>query len=194
MAATVELMPMVGFQVNGSKDLVGPRNDRMDLKNVALRGVSIGYMNKDNGELEFSWTRANSSAQIQRSGGFPSDQFDVKIDQFHLNALYMFSDDAVQPFILIGAGATHLAPVTDRSPTTLFSMALGGGVKWLWNDYIGLRLDGRWTPALSPQGTHFFCDNTGDTGCYSTQANSYASHVVPALQSFEFTSGLLLRY
>src|SRR5207249_5891651 len=128
-AATLEMMPMVGFQFNGSKDLAGPRNDRLDLKNVPLRGISLGYLNKENGELEFAWTRANGSAEIQRSGGSPPDRFDVRIEQFHLNGLYMFDTNAIQPFILLGAGATRFTPVGDRSTKTLFSLALGGGMK-----------------------------------------------------------------
>ncbi len=193
-AATVEVMPMVGFQINGSKDLAGPRNDRLDFKNVALRGLSIGYLNKEDGELELSWTRAYSSAEIQRSGGAPPDRFDVRIEQFHLNGLYMLDPPPLQPFVLLGIGATRFTPTGELSTTTRVSVAIGGGVKWLWNDHIGLRLDGRWTPAVVFPGSHFFCDETGAGGCYSIQANSYVSHVSPLLQSFEFTSGLLLRY
>jgi opacity protein-like surface antigen len=191
-AATFELMPMVGFQINGSKDLAGPRNDRLDFKNVALRGLSLGYMNTDNGELEFSWTRAYSSAEIQRSGGAAPDRFDVRIEQLHLNGLYMFQPAPLQPFLLVGVGATRFTPTGNLSTTTRFSFALGGGVKWLWNDHIGLRFDGRWTPVLAYPGTHFFCDEAGGA-CYSTEANSYVGHT-PLLESFEFTSGLLLRY
>lgn len=206
-AATFELMPMVGFQIDGSKDLAGPRNNQMDFKNAALRGLSLGYLNHENGELELSWTRADSSAEIQRSGGAPPDRFDVRIEQFHLNGLYMVDptdDDSqppgvsrpgpLQPFVLFGAGATRFTPAGDLSATTRFSLALGGGVKWLWNDHIGLRFDARWTPAVVFPGTHFFCDETGTGSCYSTQANSYGSRVYPLLESFEFTSGLLLRY
>jgi len=194
-AATVELMPMVGFEFTGSKDLAGPTSDRLDFKNSDLRGFSIGYLNTENGELEFSWTRAYSSAEIEPSGGLAPDRFDVRIEQLHLNGLYMFDTGAVQPFFLIGAGATRFTPtMDDLDATTRFSFALGGGVKWLWNDHIGLRLDGRWTPAVVYPGTHFFCDATGSESCYSTEANSYISRAYPLLDGFEFTGGLLLRY
>lgn len=193
-AANVEVMPMVGFQVNGSKDLAGPSNDRLDLKNADLRGLSIGYLNNENGELEVSWTRAYSSAEIQQSGGAPPDRFDVRIEQFHLNGLYMIDPAPLQPFVLFGLGATRYTPSGDLSTTTRFSFALGGGVKWLWNDNIGLRFDGRWTPAVVFPGSHFFCDETGGEGCYTTQPSSYVSRVFPLLESFEFTSGLMLRY
>jgi hypothetical protein len=188
---------MVGYQFNGSKDLAGPRNDRLDLKNAALRGISIGYLGKEdteNGQLELSWTRANSSSEVLLSEGAPSDRFDVRIDRFHLNGLYMLEPAPVQPFFLFGLGATRFNPTGARSTTTLFSFALGGGVKWLWNDYLGLRFDGRWTPALAPRGTHFFCDETANDTCYSTESNSYFSRAYPLLNAFEFTTGLLLRY
>src|SRR5258708_28266495 len=157
-AATVEVMPMVGFQINGSKDLAGPRNDRLDFKNVALRGLSIGYLNKEDGELELSWTRAYSSAEIQRSGGAPPDRFDVRIEQFHLNGLYMLDPPPLQPFVLLGIGATRFTPTGELSTTTRVSVAIGGGVKWLLDDHIGLRLDGTWTPGVVFPGSQFFCD------------------------------------
>jgi len=190
--ATLELVPMVGFQFNGSKDLSGPRNNRMDLRNVALRGASLGYLNDENGELELSWTRAYSAAQIQRSGGAPPDRFDVRVEQFHVNGLYMFGSAPFQPFMLIGAGATRYVPTNNLATTMKFSFALGSGFKWLWTDHIGLRLDARWTPALALQGSHFFCDPQG--ACYTTEQNSYLSRVGPFLNSVEFTAGLLLRY
>ncbi len=192
--ATVELAPIVGFTFNGSKDLAGPRNDRLDFKNVALRGLSLGYINKENGELELSYSRAYSAAEVQLSGGSPPDRFDVRVEQLHLNGLYMFDTGSWQPFFLVGLGATRFIPAANLTTTTLFSASIGGGVKWLWTDNIGLRLDGRWTPALALPGTHFFCDEAGSQGCYSMEANSYASRLYPLLSSFEFTSGLILRY
>ena len=141
-AATVEVMPMVGFQFNGSEDLAGPRNNRLDFKSVPLRGLSIGYLNDENGELELSWTRAFSAAQVQLAGGLPPDQFDVRIDRIHLNGLYMLNDGPLQPFGLIGAPARRTTrPSTNLESTTKFSFALGGGLKWLWTDNIGLRFD-----------------------------------------------------
>ena len=192
--ATLELVPMVGYQFNGSKDLAGPRNDRLNFKNVALRGFSVGILNKEDAELEFSWTRAYSAAAIQRSGGALPDRFDIRIDRLHLNALFMLTQSSIQPFLLLGMGGTRYTPANELSSTTRFSLALGGGVKWLWNDHIGLRVDARWTPSLVPAGTHFFCDPTGTQGCYSTEANSYVSRVYPFLNNVEFTSGLLIRY
>jgi hypothetical protein len=191
-AATVELMPLVGWEIHGSRDLAGPRNDRMDLKNVALRGLTGAYL-MDAGQIELSWTRAYSAAQIQQSEGRPADQFDVRVDQFLFDGLYLFEQQGpLQPFFLLGFGATHYSPSNTRSASLKPSAALGTGVKWLWNDYIGLRFDARWTPTLAPNGSHFFCDQNGQD-CYSVE-NNYSFSQNLFLNNLQFTSGLLLRY
>ena len=193
-AATVEVMPMVGYQVTGAKDLAGPRNDRLDFKNRPLYGLSLGYLTDDNGEVELAWTHSNSAAEVQRSGGAPADHFDVGIDQAHFNFIHMTDTGDVQPFVLVGLGATHFTPTGPGSSDTFFSFSIGGGMKWLWTDHIGMRFDARWTPAVVPRGSHFFCGQTGTDACYATQPNSYFSHLYPFLNDIELTSGLILQY
>jgi opacity protein-like surface antigen len=192
--ATWELMPLVGYQVNTSKDLAGPRNDRLDFKSRPLIGLSLGYLTQDDGQIELAWTHANSAAEVQRAGGAPADRFDVGIDQVHFNFMYMTQPEPVQPFVLIGLGATHFTPAGSGSSNTFFSFAVGGGVKWLWTDHIGMRFDARWTPAVVTRGSHFFCGEDGTSACYSTETNTYFGKIYPFLNSFEFTSGLLFRY
>jgi hypothetical protein len=191
--ATLELMPTVGYSFNGEKDLAGPQNDRLVFKNSPLTGLSLGYV-QDGGELELSWLHSNSAAEVDHAGGVPSDHIDLKTDQLHLNGIFMTGTGDIQPFGLFGVGATRYAPSGDRTSETHFSFALGGGVKWLWNDYLGLRFDALWAPALVLPGSHFFCDEKGNEGCYSTEANSFLGRTFPLLSSFEFTTGLMLRY
>jgi len=89
-------------------------------------------------------------------------------------------------------GAVRFKPSGDRTTALRFTLAVGGGIKWLWNDFIGLRLDGRWTPSLALKGSHYFCDPSGD--CASVDPNNEISRLYPFLNSFEFTSGIILRY
>ncbi len=168
------------------------------LKTWLSADCSLGYLNNPGKRR----ARTFLDARLHRRGRGLSarvaprpDQFDVQIDQFHMNGLYMFEPAPFQPFVLLGVGATRFTPTGDLSTTTRFSIGLGGGVKWLWNDRHRPALgSGRWTPALcATPGTHFFC-NEKDGSCYSTEANSYLGRY-PLLSSFEFTTGLKpLRY
>jgi opacity protein-like surface antigen len=193
-AATIEIMPLVGYRLNGSRELAGPTNNRLDLMDKPIVGGSVGYLTKDQGEIELAWTHSNTQAEVERAGGLPTDRFDVKVDQFHINFMAMTDPEPWQPFVLVGLGATRFSPSVNRSSTTRFSFALGGGAKWILNDYVGLRFDARWTPVLAQRGTHFFCDDSGTGECYSTENNSYVSKTLPFLNNFEFTTGLLFRY
>ena len=136
--------------------------------------------------------RSRTAAHINKSEGGPSNQFDVDIDQIYVNGMYMLSSDELQPYVLLGLGAAHYAASEDHSDNTRFSLALGGGAKWLWNDHIGLRFEGLLTPALALSGSDFFCDSSG--ACATAESNSYASHMYPFLISAQFTAGLMLRY
>jgi hypothetical protein len=193
-AATIEVMPLIGYRLNGAKALAGPRENRLDLLDKPVIGAAVGFLTKDQGEIELAWTHSNTAAEVERAGGLPTDRFDVKIDQFHINFMAMSDPEPTQPFLLIGLGATRFAPAANRSTDTRFSFAFGGGVKWILNDYVGWRVDARWTPVFAPAGSHFFCDKSGTGECYSTENNSYISKTLPFLNNFEFTTGLLLRY
>jgi opacity protein-like surface antigen len=193
-AASLEVVPTVGYAFNGNLDLAGPVNDRLVFNHNPLTGLSIGYVD-NGGELELSWLHSNTMAEIDHAGGAPSDHLDLKTDQLHINGIFLTdTSGAVQPFGLFGLGATRFSPSGDRTSEIHFSFALGAGVKWFWNDFIGLRADAQWDPVLVLPGSHFFCDEKGTEGCYSTQDNSLLSHAFPLLSTVEFTTGLILKY
>ncbi len=188
----LEIMPMVGFELHNKHDLAGPRNDRMDLRTVALRGLTAAYLMGD-GQVELCYTRANSAAEIQQAGGAPPDRFDVRIEQFTFNGLYLaHRDEPLQPFILIGFGATKYTPDNNRSASLKPSLALGGGAKWLWGEHFGVRADARWTPSFAPTGSHFFCDSSG-SDCYALEDNGGFYRRI-FLSNLQTTVGLLIRF
>jgi opacity protein-like surface antigen len=190
-SATYELVPKIGYQLNAPRTVSGP-DTTLRLDNEPVVGLSLGYLTQEDGELEFSWTRSNSPAHIDQASGAPARRFDVDMDQLHFNGLYMLKDGNLQPFVLVGLGLTHYSVSGNHSDNTKFSFAAGGGAKWLWNDHIGLRFDGLWTPTLAPDGADFFCDPNGN--CANIENDSFLSRRFPFLSSFQFTTGLLLRY
>jgi len=188
-----EIVPKVGYALNMSQDLAGPRYDRLSHDHASLYGLSIGYLTDDHGQGEVSWTHSNTTAHLDQSAGNPADVFDAGIDQIHLNGLYIADASNVQPFALIGVGVTRYSSKA-HSDSTRFSFAAGGGVKWLWGDHFGLRLEGKLIPTWAPRGTHLYCPDGGSGGCPSTESNSYFGRRFPFISTVEFTSGLIFRY
>lgn len=192
-AATLELMPMGGFQFFTGKDLAGPVNTHLGFDNRATVGLSLGYLFTDNGEIALTWLHSKTTANIDKTYGNPAEHFDLGVDQFQADFMYMTRPPPYQPFALLGLGATHFSAPSDRNDSTRFSFSVGGGVKWLFNDHVGVRWDARWIPAIVSGDTDLFCSKDG-LSCVTTESNSWAAHQFPFINSFITTGGLLLRY
>jgi hypothetical protein len=111
--------------------------------------------------------------------------FDLNVDQFHFNGLYFPPGFAkAQPYAIAGAGMTRYAPVGDAEALNRFSWALGGGVHIPFTSRLGLRLEGKWDPALTSSSGSVFC-NTGTGRCVVTASGDL-------IDQFDFTAGLTL--
>lgn len=189
----IEVMPMVGYHFTPGFAVAGPQYNRLDIRDKPLIGLALGYINEENGQLEISWTHSNTSAQIDKANG-STDSFDIDMDRIHLHGIFVGPGKVFFPFGLVGIGATRFNPSNHRNSTLRLSFALGGGMKWRWNDYLGMRFDARWVPTLAPKGAHFFCENSSAGECYSRDPHSMLGRAYPFLNSMEFTTGLIFRY
>lgn len=121
----------------------------------------------------------------------------MDVDNYHGLFVYHFGERGapVQPYLGIGAGATHYGTIGftgfDGSPreiggSTKFSGALSGGVKVFPNGRAGLRLGARWTPTyIKTDATGLFCDPY--FGCFVVSDAQYSNQ-------FEFSGGLVFRF
>ena len=87
-----------------------------------------------------------------------STHFNLNVDQYHADFVHHFKieDPKVRPYVMAGLGATtYYADRAGRSESaSYFSFALGGGIKYLFNSYFGIRGEARWSPTvLSTSGT-----------------------------------------
>ncbi len=86
----------------------------------------------------------------------------------------------VRPYVLAGAGATFFRSDSLESETK-FSWGLGGGVKVYFDQWIGIKIQGKYNPTrLDDESSGDFCDPFGF--CQST------------LNQFELGVGLILRF
>jgi opacity protein-like surface antigen len=143
-----EVQPFVGYKWGGTTD-VAPNVlaiQRLKFDSSVAYGVSAAY-NMNHVGLEFLWNRQPTKAAAELfTGSNLRQKTSVDLDQFHGNILYNFggSEAKLQPFVLVGFGATRIAGAGDS--ITKFSYALGGGVKYPLGAHMGLRLQIRYAP------------------------------------------------
>jgi opacity protein-like surface antigen len=114
----------------------------------------------------------------------PDNAFDLEVHYLHLGGTVDVSRNKVTPFISGGLGMTHLVP--DRygfDEETLFSLSLGGGLKWYPSDHFGFRFEVRGYGSLKDSRGRLFCDG----GC-DLQVNG------TLLPQYETNLGLIYRF
>lgn len=96
-------------------------------------GISLGMNMDSNWSAELSWDSVDSE----------SSGFDVDTTLIQLNALYSFNTDSnLQPMLFAGIG--HTKNSLDFTPSETAdgtSVDLGAGLKYAFNDVVGLRAD-----------------------------------------------------
>jgi opacity protein-like surface antigen len=186
LLAAIWISPFGGYRFNGSLNLDDPNFRKIELKDNPVYGLAVGGDVME-GVVEVMWTHHDSHASaIPMAGGPPAEGFDLNVDQFHLNGLYIPQGfEKVEPYALAGLGVTHYAPVGAADSMNRFSWALGGGTLMHLNSRLALRLEGKWNPALMSSSSSAFC-NTSTGRCYVAASGDL-------INQFDFTAGLTLR-
>lgn len=182
-----EIQPFVGYKFGGGTD-VAPNFlgvNRINFDSSIDYGVTATYNASEHFGVEFLWNRQPTNATASYSGGgtYPA-KVGVNLDQYHGDFLYSFHKGKLEPFILVGVGATNISGA--GSSTTKFSWGVGGGVKYFFSEHLGVRAQMRYTP----------------TYLYSTNGGVWCNwwgycFVVPNdhfLNQGEVTTGIVLRF
>lgn len=172
LAAGLELTPFVGYRIGGDFD------NTSDFFAVDLEaddgesyGLILAFEVTRQFQVELLWSQQEST--LLETGGFLGQDdvlFDLDIDYYHAGILYQWSPGQLRPFFTASLGGTRFRPVGDLSDDTRFSMALGGGVKFMANEHFGLRLEARGFATLIEDDDESFCD-FGD--CYYYDGDDY---------------------
>ena len=156
-----EFTPQVGFRWGG--EISGEDNILFDTDLQVQDGEMFGFIFdiplSSNFQLELIANRQDTELGFDQGlFGGTIDVADITIDYYHVGMLFQTTDNDVVPFFVASAGITRLDPdVPGADSEERFSMSLGGGVKILFNDHFGLRLEGR---------GYFTLIDDYDSGCY----------------------------
>jgi len=181
-----ELTPYGGYIFGGG---IIATDGELRLSDAGLYGVIVGIpmIRFPGAELELSYTRQTTDVTL-RGQSFAGDQplFDLAVEFWHAGVLQEFRyDGSLRPFALISLGATGLKPEgRGLSDEWLFSFAVAGGAKWMLNDHLGVRLQGRGTWSFVTAQTSFLC---GGGGCLISVTGNTVFQV-------DFSGGLVLAY
>jgi opacity protein-like surface antigen len=187
----IEVTPFIGGEINRGVDLSTALYKRVDVQNGLNYGVSVGYLIGTRTGLEFIWNHNQAGTLAQSVTGGPDRKvFNLKSNQYLGDFVVHFKDreSRLRPFVLVGAGATNLAP--DRSHVhsiTRFAWVFGGGVKYNFSKHLGVRLQAKWSPTYINTLTEgVWCDPFW-SGCWEKGDSVF-------LKEFDGTAGLILRF
>ena len=168
--------------------------DRIDPKDSANFGFSVGVLASDNVEVGFIYSTQASALVI---GGTSEREIgDLKINTYHGYFGYNWGDpDAVvRPFFFGGLGATNFGEVTGTilnetrtlGSETQFSTTWGAGVKIYPAPGFGLRIGAHWTPTyIKTDAGGWWCDPW--YGCYLVGNSQYSNQ-------FQLNGGVTFRF
>lgn len=185
-AQSFELSPFIGYRLGGDFDHTRSSViEELEIQNSESYGFTFGYAFNDRFELEGLWSVQESDLDIDLVSG-ATDSVGFETQYFHIGGLILSGDDldTKRGFFSFSAGVVSFDPEMAKGET-YFSWSVGGGGKFYFNDWLGLRLQGRFYPTyINTSSTGYFC---GPYGCYQTGSANY-------LTQTEFTAGLIFRF
>lgn len=172
-----EITPYVGYRIGGDFDSVYYDDDFSDLLDVEVDagevfGVVFDARLVEGLFLEL-WASRQDTSLSDFEGLFvhPEALFDLEVDYYHVGLLYEWTPGQVHPFFTFSGGATRLSPDDPGlDDLTRPSFSFGGGVKVMFGETVGLRLEGRWVSTWVEAGDDEFCDRHS---CYDFDQDIY---------------------
>ncbi len=164
LAQTVELTPFIGARFGGDFERSIDDFDTFDLGFELDDSESYGFVLGFNLSRHWQFELLYSTQETTLFDRFlpRGDQalFDLDADYLHAGFAYQFATSGrVRPFVAASAGITRLLPDDPFfDDDEQFSFGVGGGVKVMLADHVGLRFEGRgfWTHLDDDEA--LFCD------------------------------------
>jgi opacity protein-like surface antigen len=186
-AQAIEITPYGGYMWGGR---FKGFNGEVDFGDHGNFGIAASTEVRPGSFVEFTWFQMESKDSYVRYYGESHRNRSLNIlnNYFQLGMIQEvgYSED-FRPFGLISFGASHHTPDNDSKyeDEWFFAMTLGGGVKYFFNENVGIRVQGRFMFPMYFGGGGLWC-GTG-SGC-SVGASTYSAFV-----QGDVSGGLILR-
>ena len=150
---------MVGYTPSSALERRAPELNHLDVSGGFTWGLQAARFFTPRWGAEVLWMRQSSALRIGTTAG-SADLFTITAGQLQGNVVYRFSsaDARLQPFVFAGLGATFFR-ADDVPSETKLALCFGGGVKYFFSDYVGVRGHVRYKPTvLNDTSAGNFCD------------------------------------
>ena len=190
-SAQVELTPFGGYMLNGKVRFV---QGDLNFSDGADYGLILGIPVDHGVIIELSYTRSESTASwtpgFSYGEDFPAGDFGVNINFMQVGAIkQMEIQDDFFGFGGLTLGAAYYN-TTQQNIEDLWRFAFGiqAGLKYFFNDYVGIRVQGRMLFPLYAGGAGAYCGvGTGGSGCGLSFGGS------ALVMQGDFTGGIIFR-
>ncbi len=191
----IELTPFAGTRFGGKININDPSNPNIDylaIKSSIDYGAFFDYTIWDNFQAEVMWVRQPSALSAHDFTNNTLTQLTTSdLDSFTFGAAYSFKpvDAKLKPYIAGGLGFTNFTNTDNPNNVFLgfnnrFSYNIGGGLKYYFSKYAGLRFDLRYAPTRTlPQNVQ----QCSLYGCFQGVQTGHANQG-------EANLGLILRF
>jgi hypothetical protein len=187
----IELTPFGGYLLGGSLNFY---EGKIKIEDAACYGGMLAVEVAKSQFVELSYTRMDSKGDWH---SYNNTNIPYVLDTaINLATNYLqigsvnelrLDNEAIRPYGTITLGTSWIHPKIDNgSDKWLFTFALGGGIKYFFNERIGIRIQARMIVPLIYNGTQFYV-GVGYGGSTSGIAVTATSAIVQG----DFTGGLI---
>jgi hypothetical protein len=151
-SAQFEITPQFGYQINSK---INFDRGEMKMPGSGLYGITGSYNLGNEMAFEFSWVHQDSELDVRHVNSVPNggNWGDVSVNHYQFGSVQHFGyDDDLRPFIGISIGWSTFSPENNNqglgdvdavpylSSTSTFTFGISGGVKYMFTDNIGIRV------------------------------------------------------
>lgn len=142
-----EITPQYGYQINSKLNF---NTGDIKIPGSGQFGATIGYNISRGMAAEFSWTQQNSDIKVNALNPPNNGNWgDITINHYQFGAVQHFgNDEDLRPFFGVSAGWSTFSPDNNfqdevgqyLSSTSTFTFGISGGIKYMFTNHIGLRV------------------------------------------------------
>lgn len=186
----VELTPFGGYLLGGSLKFY---EGKIKIEDAACYGGMLALEVGDGQFVELSYTRMDSKGDWRSYNEYtfyyPDTTVDLAMNYLQIGSVneLKLDNESIRPYGTATLGASWIHPKIDTgSDKWLFTFALGAGIKYFFNDRIGIRAQARMIIPLVYNGTSFYVG----VGYGGSTTGIAVSSTAPILQG-DFTGGII---
>ncbi len=180
-----EITPQFGYQINSKLNYSG---GYLKVPGSAMYGVTASVNLKNGMNAEFSWIHQGSDLLVSRLTFGEENWGGLNVNHYQFGAVQDFgSDEELKPFFGVSVGWSTFSPENNSqlstaptylSSTSTFTFGVSGGIKYMFTNHIGLRVQSQ---LLMPVYSSYY---------YGYNYNGYSN----VMAMLNFSGGLIFAF